>query len=493
MELFTDMDINIKLFEEKFEGCEDLVKREVLVGEPPRRIYIAYIDMLTDRRLIDERILNGVEITVKPVSGEVSAVVPTVDVTQAKELDEVGDAVLTGDTVLFVDGMQQAVVVATKTWPNRGVQTAENEVVVQGSKEAFTEGFRFNTALIRRRIKDNRLKVKQMKVGRRSRTNVALMYLDDVVRKPVLSEIEKRIGNIDIDAITDCGQLEQLIEDDWISPFPQMQMTERPDKAASAIFEGRIAVIVDNSPHAIIIPSTFNTFFHSTEDTNERWQIMSLLRGLRFIAGLISVCLPGLYIAMAVFHPSMLPMLLAFKMAASRQAVPFPAVVEILIMDAAFELIREAGIRLPGSIGGTVGIVGGLIVGQAAVEAGIVSPVVVVIIALTGISGFTIPNYSFTAGFRLSKYLIILGSAFFGLFGFWAAALLILIHLSSLKSFGVPYMMPFAAGGLNGGSDLKDSVFRLPLFLMKKRPFFANPVQTDRMKLKKTGNKKGRE
>jgi spore germination protein len=341
---------------------------------------------------------------------------------------------------------------------------------------------RINTALVRRRIRDPKLKVKQARVGERSKTDLAFLYIEGIARPAVIEAVEKRIADINIDAILDSGSLEQLIESNWLSPFPQAQLTERPDKAASAILEGRIAIIVDNSPFALIVPVTLNCFFHSSEDYYNRWQIMSLTRFIRFAAALMAVGLPGLYIAVATYHPSMIPMLMTTKIAAASQNVPFPAIIEILLMDAAFELLREAGVRLPGAVGGTIGIVGGLIIGQAAVEAGVVSPIVVIIVALTGVAAFAIPHVSLVYGFRLIKYFVLLLSAFLGFFGFWVGLLFVLTHMASLRSFGIPYLMPFAARELNSHSEVKDSVFRLPLFMLKKRPFFADAGQRTRQK-----------
>jgi len=351
--------------------------------------------------------------------------------------------ILAGETILFVDGYDKAIVIASRGFPNRGIGDATTEVVVHGSREAFNEVVRFNTALIRRRIRDPNLKCKQSRIGRRSETDIALMYITDLVRPEILAEVERRLETIKVDAIFDSGYVEQHIEDSWRSPFPQVQMTERPDKAAASILEGRIVILVDNSPFGLIVPVTLNSFFQASEDYYDRWHISSFVRVIRYIAAFFAVALPGFYLAAAVYHPSMIPLLLTLKFAEARAPVPFPAVIEILLMDIAFELLREAGIRLPRAAGGALGIVGGLIIGQAAVEAGLVSPIVVIVVALAGVSNFAIPNVSLVAGFRLSKYLVLLLSAAFGLLGFLAGMLLILIHLASLKSFGIPYLFPY--------------------------------------------------
>ncbi len=501
MKLTKSLDENIKSYENAFKDCGDVVKKKFPLGQNQDLFaYISYIDMMVNRNVIEDQVINRLT---KRMFDETPSIISlrdalfdplgdggitVVDFSETDELSKICDAVLCGDTVLMFEGLPEAVIISTKGWPNRGVPSAETEVVVQGSKEAFSEVFRINTMLIRRRIRDTKLKVYQTRVGRRSKTDVALMYMDDVVRPEVLEEAKRRIKNIDIDGIFDSGYIDQLIEEDWLSPFPQAQVTERPDKASSAILEGRIVVVVDNSPCVLIIPATLNTFFQSSEDYYQRFQIMSFVRLIRFVSGFIAVALPGLYLATAVYHPSMIPMLLAIKMAGSRMMVPFPAVVEILLMDLAFELIREAGIRLPGPIGSTIGIVGGLIIGQAAVEAGIVSPIVVIIIALTGIAGFSIPHTSLVTGFRLTKYFIIITSAVLGLYGFWLGLLLVVIHLASLKSFGMPYLYPFASGEINGYTDFKDTFLRLPLFTMKRRPFFADPNQQNRLDPEKIQN-----
>ncbi len=371
---------------------------------------------------------------------------------------------------------------STKGFPSRGVSEAKTEVVVQGPKDAFTEIGATNIVLIRRRIRDTKLKVKRTKVGKRSKTDVAILYMEDIVRKEILQEVEYRINQIDIDVILDSGYIDQLLENRWLSPFPQLQMTERPDKAASALLEGRVVIVIDNTPFVVIAPATLNVFFQASEDYYDRWEIMSFIRLIRYCAGFLAVALPGLYIALTVFHPSMLPTNLALKIAETRQNIPFPAVGEILIMELAFELLREAGIRLPSPVSSTIGIVGGIIIGQAAVEAGIVSPSVVIVSALTGICTFVIPNIALVSGLRLTKYIVLIFSAFLGLYGFWLALILMLIHMASLKSFHIPFLYPFCSASVNNYNDLEDSIFRLPLWFMKKRPIFSNDKHRQREK-----------
>lgn len=498
MKINKGLDENIKYLEEIFADCGDIVKRKFPLGlNQSVELYVIYIDVMTDRDLIDTAIINSLMVEVrktKPNYAEIkdniynvlkNGALTTADFKETEDMENAINEILAGNTLLLVDGFERGIVVSTKGFPKRSVSESSTEVVIQGSKEAFTETIRVNTVLIRRRIRDYRLKVKQMTIGRRSQTDIALMYIKDIVREDILKEAIKRLKKIDIDAILDSGYIEQFIEDDWLSPFPQVQMTERPDKVAAAILEGRIAIVVDNSPFVILIPTVLASFYQSSEDYYQRWEIMSFIRLLRYLAGFLAVCLPGLYIATAVYHPSMIPMELIFKMSQARRTVPIPTVMEILIMELAFETLREAGVRLPTAIGSTLGIVGGIIIGQAAVEAGLVSPLVVIIISMTGICSFAIPNIALVAGYRICKYLIIFLSAVLGLFGFWLGVLIMLIHLVTLKSFGIPYLFPFTALSKGDYSALKDTFLRFPIFSMTKRPIFADKGQRIRMKSKK--------
>ncbi len=494
------LDENISNFEYLFQDCGDLVKRKFPIGVNKNIwAYIAYIDVMIDRRVIEESILEQLIVQVRDVPKSIENTeenifefiknggIATADVKEIEKMDDVALAVLSGDTVLFIDGYDKVLLISTKGWPSRGITEPDTEAVVKGSKEGFTEVFRFNTVLIRRRIRDTKLKIKQLQVGLRSRTDIGLVYLEDVAKPAIVSEITERLNDFVVDGVIDSGMLEQLMEKDWHSPFPKIQTTQRPDKAASAILEGRVVIIVDNSPFVLLLPTTLNAFFQASEDYTQRWMIMSFFRVVRYMAAFVAIALPGLYIALTTFHPSMIPTSLIYSFAASRQGVPFPAVIEVIIMELAFELLREAGVRLPGPIGNTIGIVGGLIIGQAVVEANLVSPIIVIIVAVTAISSFAIPNYSLTTAFILMKFVIIALSATLGLYGFWVGILAQLIHLVSLKSFGVPYLSPFVSGEINEYSDLKDSILRFPTFLLKKRPVFSKEDNRVRLKMKQKG------
>ena len=485
MQLTKNLEQNLAAIDEALRDCGDIVRREFRIGGNGK-LYMLYADNFVDLEAIRESILETIMLDYQNGKKEgileslLEEAIAVGEVRKITTVAEICDAVFWGDTVLLMEGNDFALQATTKKFPNRGISKAETEVVVQGPKDAFMEVMAFNIVLTRRRIRDPKLKLKRKKAGRRSRTDIALMYMEDLVRPEILSQVEKQLDNMDLDALLDSGYAEQLLEKRQYSPFPQLQMTERPDKTASALLEGRVALLVDNTPYAILLPATLNTFFQAAEDYYDRWEIMSLIRGIRYAAAFVAVALPGLYIAFAVYHPQLMPTALALKVASTRGAIPFSVIGEVLIMELAFELLREAGIRLPSPVSSTIGIVGGIIIGSAAVEAGIVSPVVVIVAALTGICTFVIPNVSIVSGLRLSKYLVIGLAAVFGIFGVWAALLLLLAHLASLTSYGIPYLYPFCSSSVNDDRDWEDSIFRLPLSKMKRRPIFTKPSERQR-------------
>lgn len=476
--LLLSLKSNIDYIKYIFSDCGDIVYREFFAG---CNMCLVYIDNITNSVAIEESILTNL-MNRSDMHGDgnefidrsLLEVVSVKDVKKIYTFQEVINAILSGDTVILCDEADSALQASTKGFPTRGVGSVKTEVSVLGPKDAFNESIAVNIVLIRRRIKDTKLKLKRMKIGTGTKTDIAVMYMEGIVNNQILKNVEKSLESVDIDGVYDSGYIEQLIEKEFTSPFPQIQITERPDKTASSLMEGRIAVVVDNSPYVILLPAPLNEFFQSADDYYERWEIMSFIRFMRYVGAFLAISLPGLFIALAVYNPSVLPVSLALKIAGSRQNIPFPTAAEMLVMEIAFELLIEAGIRLPSPVSSTIGIAGGIIIGQAAVEAGIVSPMIIIISALTAICTYVIPNTSVTAGIRIFKYIIIFTSSFFGLFGFWIGILLLLIHLSSIKTFGIPYLYPFCSASENGYSDLKDSIFRLPLFMIKKRPVYAN-------------------
>lgn len=407
------------------------------------------------------------------------------DMTTFDTVEEAAEAMFTGDVILFVDGFDKAIKIPDKGYPAMTIQEPASEKVIRGSKEGFVDSIKVNTALVRKRLRTPKLKVEEVKAGTRSNTNVDLVYMEDLVYPSLLEEVRRRLARYEIDGILDSGMIEQLSEEKWYSPFPQFQTTQRPDRAAMAILEGRIVVFVDNSPTGLILPADYNSFIKTSDDYYNRWEIASFGRMIRYMAAFFAMTIPGLYLAVTNFHTQILPTTLLMSFAAARQGVPFPAVVEVLLMEIAFELLREAGVRLPGAMGNTIGIVGGLIIGQAAVEANIVSPIVVIVVAFTALCSFAIPNEEFASAFRILKFGYIFLCSWLGFYGFLYGLLLLLVHLSHLKSFGIPYLMPFVGADLNGYEDERDSLIRMPLFIMRRRPIYAKRNQ--RIRLRKKG------
>ena len=396
-----------------------------------------------------------------------------VDITEVAKMQDAVTGILQGDTLIFIDGQRKALLLSTKKYPVRSVGAPEKESGLKGPRDSFNESLRTNTALLRRRIKDPKMKLVQGEIGQRSRTLYGIMYMEDLARPELLDSVREKLGSFDIDGIFDSGMLVHLLEDKWYSPFPQVQTTERPDKAASAILEGRVVLVVDNSPEVIILPATLNTFFQAADDYYNRFAVGTFARIIRYIAACAAVLLPGLYVAITCFYPQVLPTDFLLAIVGARNDVTFPVVVEVLLMEFLFELLREAGIRLPGQMGNTIGVVGGLIVGQAAVEASLVSTIVVIVVALTAICSFAIPNEEFASTFRLLKFAMIILGAILGLYGIMLGILIIQIHLASLKSFGIPYMLPLTAGTIDDGVEYQDFLMRKPIFTMRSRPIYT--------------------
>ena len=484
---------NKKAFLELLGESADIKKKSMMLGaKKDIGCFIAYIEVTGGSFLFENsvvgKLLNQFCLMSKKdiyESLEKNALGIS-DMTLFDTVEEAAGGMFTGDVILFVDGFDKAIKIPDKGYPSIGVKEPESEKVIRGSKEGFADSIKVNTALIRKRLRTSQLKVKELKMGTRSNTNIDIVYMEDLVYPGLLEEVERRLNRYEIDGILDSGMIEQLSEEKWYSPFPQFQTTQRPERAAMALLEGRVVVLADNSPTGLILPTDYNSFIKTSDDYYNRWEIASFGRLLRYLAAFFAMTTPGLYLAVTNFHTQILPTTLLLSFAAARQGVPFPAVVEVLIMEIAFELLREAGVRLPGAMGNTIGIVGGLIIGQAAVEANIVSPIVVIVVAFTALCSFAIPNEEFATAFRLIKFAFIFLCSWLGFYGFLYGLLLVLIHLSHLKSFGIPYLTPFVGADLNGYDDERDSLIRQPLFLMRRRPIYAKRDQRIRLRKKDT-------
>ncbi|MFD2629595.1 spore germination protein [Oceanobacillus kapialis] len=386
---------------------------------------------------------------------------------KTNSLDALTLKLLSGKSIVYVDGVAEALMLGTEKWESRSIEEPVSESVIRGPREGFIENLQTNMVLIRRHIRDPNLRFETSEVGRRSKKKLVVCYMEGIVNPDIVKEVNRRLSSIDMDSAMESGYIEQWIEDSYLSPFPQMDNTERPDKVASSVLQGKVGILLDGSPFALIAPITIDNSFKSPEDYYDRWLIGTFLRIIRYIGAFITMFLPALYIALVSFHQGMIPSQLAFSIAATREGVPFPAFVEAIIMGFTMELLREAGARLPKTIGQTIGIVGGLVIGEAAVSAGIVSPIMVIVVALTAVASFTIPLYSVAISFRLLRFGFMLAAAVLGLYGIVLVYIMINIHIVNLKSMGIPYSTPFAPTFIK---DWRDMVLRAPIPMLNKRP-----------------------
>lgn len=476
---------------EIFSDCSDMKMKDMKIGRDKEiSCFLVYIEITMSSVMFRTTAIGNFLVRLSDMdAGEIHEALAEnalglSDMTLYETAEEAAQGVLTGDAVFLVDGFDRAFKIPDKGYPGGVVKDVESEKVTRGSNEGFTDNIKINTALMRKRLQTPDLKIEQMQLGVRTNTLVNLIYMKGIVRPELLREIKKRLEDFEVDGILESGMVEQLTEEQWLSPFPQVQTTRRPDRAVMAVLEGKTVILVNNTPIGLILPADYNSFIRTTDDYYNRAEIASFSRLIRYIASFLAMSLPGLYLAVTNFHTQILPTTLLLSFAANRQGVPFPAVVEVLLMELSFELLREAGVRLPGTLGNTIGIVGGLIIGQAAVDANIVSPIVVIVVAFTALCSFSIPNDDFASAFRLLKFAVIGMSAWLGFYGFLLAMLAVLIHLSQLKSYGMPYLLPFVGAELNDYQDERDSLVRFPLFALKRRPINARKSQRIRFRRK---------
>jgi len=374
------------------------------------------------------------------------------------------DNVLSGATILLVDGSKEALVVHTGKRESRTIEEPATEAVVRGPREGFNENANLSLALIRRRIKVPDLCVEKMVIGDKSKTDVYIVYIKNIASPKLIEEIKKRLDKIKVEAILESGYIEQFIEDDPYSIFPTISNSEKPDKVAAKILEGRAAILVDGTPFALVVPMVFIESFQSVEDYYTKPYIASITRLIRFLSYIISILGPAIYVALTVFHQELIPTQLLISIAEGRERVPFPALLEASLMIFTFDILREAGVRLPKPVGHTVGIVGAIVLGQASVEAGLISPIMVIVVSSTAIASFAVPAQADSGTILRYIYLALAGIA--GGFGVIMGLLATFLHLASLDSFGTPYLWPVAPFKL---SAMKDVFIRMPLSAMEKR------------------------
>jgi spore germination protein KA len=475
---------NLDYIKERFNvpTNSDVMIREfnVIIGKKAIPAFMIFYDGMVDRNVVDTDILlplmllSNLEIRSDDARINVyirNHLLTHNQIKEAENFEQVLGEVNFGGCGIFVDGMNTAFTADVKGFEHRTVERPNTEMVIQGPQEGFTETIRVNTALIRKKLKDERLIVEDHLVGERSKTPCSILYIKDLANDSLVAEVRRRLTSIKVDYVHDTGEIEQLIEDNTYLTSPQVVSTERPDRVAAMLTEGRVAIIVHGSPFALVMPTTAFELIHSPEDSYVRTPYANLLRIIRIIAILVALLLPGLYMAITNFHQEMLPTGLLLSLEAARERVPFPSIVEILIMEVSFELIREAGVRIPGTIGPTLGIVGALILGQAAVAASIVSPILIIIVAVTGLGSFAIPSYSYAYSFRILRFGYIVLGSLAGFLGLSLGIFLQVMSLVSSKSFGVPFFVPFAPRT----ASLGDTLLQDPVWKRERRPDYLNP------------------
>lgn len=483
----ASLSINLEIIKEKTGNSPDVIVRELSMGlDDSVRTAIVYIEGMVDDQSIKDFLIESLmknqnlqeKVTQQEPLGLLKEkAVPFGDVVTGREWDQLFSSLMAGEALIFVDGTAEVLIIDTRGGEKRAIEEPSSQVVVRGPRDGFTEDIRTNISLVRRRIKNPSLWVEPMKVGQTTKTEVAIMYINDVANEKVVKEVRRRLKQINVDSVLESGYVEELIEDQTFTTFPTLYHTERPDAVAGNLMEGRVAIFVDGTPFVLLAPAVFIQFFQSVEDYYTRFDLATALRFLRILIFFISLIAPAAYIAATTFHQEMIPTQLLITVAAQREAVPFPSFIEALLMEITFELLREAGIRMPRAVGSAISVVGAIVIGQAAVQAGIVSPAMVIIVSITAIASFATPSYSVAISARLIRFLFMVAAATFGFYGIILGIIMLTVHLCSLRSFGVPYMSPLAPFTLvNNG----DTIIRAPWWAFWQRPRLISGENTVR-------------
>ncbi len=505
--IFTEIDKNLDFLKYKYNAliCNDVIIREfsLLAQNIEYKAFVMYIDGMVDSPVINEFILSPLmmrnranifddkqkkfvseekidNVTLKNfkkskeknlVDFIYNSLIPQNSVDKVTDFSDVYSAINMGNCMLFVDSLDTAFNLDVKGFKQRNIDSPSNEVVVRGSQEAFVENIRTNTSMIRRLVNNENLVMETLTVGQITKTQVSIGYIKSLANEDLVAEVRYRINNLSVDYLISSGQLEQLIQDSPESLFPQMVATERPDKVSNFLLEGRVIIIVNGSPYVLVAPGVFVDFITSPEDLNLKYQFSNMQKLIRLLAIFLSLLLPGMYIAIINYHQELIPTELLFTIAAARESVPFPTFVEILLMEISFELIREAGLRVPTPLGSTIGIVGALILGEAAVSASLVSPVLIIIIAITGICSFSIPDFSLNFTFRIYRFIYIILGYVAGFLGISVVLFIQLVIMCKLKSFGSPYINPYI---LNKNKRSISSYFIPPIWKRERTSVFLH-------------------
>ncbi|SHK15002.1 spore germination protein [Anaerobranca californiensis DSM 14826] len=470
--LYSSLEKNYNYLKNLFKDCEDIKFRKIKIGNSKLTAIIVFVDGMVNQdslssnviKVLTKMVKEGEDISAKIVEEKL---VTTVGIKLVHDFDDGAEGILSGEAFLLVEGISKGFLLETKSWESRNVTEPINEQGIRGPREGFTETLRINTSLIRRRIKNNDLKIIHFKIGRISKTDVALLYLANIAAPELVNEVKKRVDQIDVDAVLEASYIEELIEERTISLFPQILSTERPDRVVGHLLEGKVAILVDGSPFALIMPVSLPQFFHTPDDYYNRYPFTLLSRTVRFLAFFIASSLPSLYLVAVSFRYEVLPRDIIAQIAQTRTVLPFSPLVEVLLMEITVEILREASLRLPAPLGQSVGIVGALVIGDAAITANLISPILVIVIALSLLGNFIVPNYTMATSLRVLKFIIVLATGAFGGIGFILIWMMILAHLCNIESFGEPYLEPIAPFKV---SEHRDLIYRIPIRWLRRRP-----------------------
>ena len=475
--LSKDLTHNLEMIKNVFKDCYDLLFRELTINNGKTKCFIAYIDGSVNHDEINENILTEfmkIQIPPQDDSNSIGLIdyikntnIPITNAVELKKVADIAQKLLNGFCVILVDEVVCALALSVPGWEERKNGEALVEPILRGSPVSFVESIKINTSLIRRKIKTPELKFEMFEVGKLSKTKIVMTYINGIVDQEIVNCLRDRIEHVDVDVVIESGQLEHYIEDNKFSLFPIIDHTERPDASAIALSEGRVVILVDGTPVVLIAPTVFAHFFISVEDNFVPNLFSPLIVLIRYLAFFFAMLFPSIFIAATTFHQEMIPFQLLTTLMASRANLPFPVFIEALLMEITFELLREAGERLPRALGQSLSIVGGLVIGQAAIQAGIVSPAMVVIIATTATASFVIPKVNMTRAVRILKLPFMISAATLGMFGIVMVGLTLMVFMVSLRSAGVPYMTPFASSNKGDWGNL---FFKLPTWFANKRP-----------------------
>ena len=470
--LSGNIDTDIALFKSIFKGDAALRTREILIGGFVR-CFIIFMDGMVNSAQLGETVVESLVEYNLPKNVNINCDYIAKNILFANEVSccanfpNILRAILYGDTALIVQGNKTALTINTKGWRTRGIKEPDSERVLQGPREGFDEAAMFNLAMIRRKLLTPDLHIEQLRIGRRSDTLVFVCYLDSLTDKQTLKELKRRLSKIDIDAILDSNYIAENIRDNKYSLFKTTGTTERPDVVAARLLEGRIAIVVDGTPMVLTLPYLFSENFQSDEDYYINFTISSLSRILRWFCFFITISIPGVFVALITHHFDLIPTHFAITLLRLRAGVPIASVVECIVLIFAFEILKEAGLRMPQNLGHALSVVGGLVIGQAAVEAGIISAPMLITVAFSAITGLMVPRLMSAVFYW--RLFIVLASAILGIFGYFIASSVLVIQIFSMSSFGIDYTESFTAPNTQ---SLKDSFVRFPWFLMKTRPLF---------------------